>query len=349
MVAEGRVLLRVEHLEHRARRVAAEVGAHLVDLVDHQHRVVRAGVAQRAEDRPGHRPDVGAAVAADLRLVAHAADRDALERALQAAGDRAARARSCPRRAGRRSRGSTSARRASACARRGTRGCGPSPPRCRSGRGRAACAPPSGRACPRSTATRAGWRATPGRCGSRPCSADCGGRRSKRWSSRSACLQACSGRPASLELLAQLLRLGLAARRPRRAPPGSPSAAGAGSTRAGPCPSRTGPATGCACRSPPARARGRAARRAVRSRLVTFALLEQLLLVLGLDPQRPGDHVRELGGVVEVGDRDLELLRQVGQLLDDSREGGLHVAVRAPRARATARPRRAPRSMRATR
>ena len=37
VVAEGRVLLRVEHLEHRRRRVAAVVGAHLVDLVDHEH------------------------------------------------------------------------------------------------------------------------------------------------------------------------------------------------------------------------------------------------------------------------------------------------------------------------
>ena len=40
VVAEGRVLLGVEHLEHRARRVAAEVRAHLVDLVDHEQRVV---------------------------------------------------------------------------------------------------------------------------------------------------------------------------------------------------------------------------------------------------------------------------------------------------------------------
>ena len=90
VVAERRVLLGVEHLEHRAGRVAAEVGAHLVDLVDHEQRVVGARVAQRADDRPGHRADVGAAVAADLGLVAHAADADALELAAQRAGDRLA-------------------------------------------------------------------------------------------------------------------------------------------------------------------------------------------------------------------------------------------------------------------
>ena len=92
VVAEGVVLRRVEDLEHRARRVAAEVGAHLVDLVDHEHRVARAGVAQRADDRAGHRADVGAAVAADLGLVADAADRDPLELAAERAGDRAAEA-----------------------------------------------------------------------------------------------------------------------------------------------------------------------------------------------------------------------------------------------------------------
>ena len=90
MVAERVVLLGVEHLEHRARRIAAEVRAHLVDLVDHQQRVVGAGVAHRPDDRPRHRADVGAPVAADLGLVAHAADAEALELAPQRPGDRAA-------------------------------------------------------------------------------------------------------------------------------------------------------------------------------------------------------------------------------------------------------------------
>ena len=92
VVAEGVVLRRVEDLEHRARRVAAEVGAHLVDLVDHEDRVARAGVAQGADDRAGHRADVGAAMPADLGLVAHAADRDALELAAEGARDRLAEA-----------------------------------------------------------------------------------------------------------------------------------------------------------------------------------------------------------------------------------------------------------------
>ena len=57
------------------------------------------------------------------------------------------------------------------------------------------------------------------------------------------------------------------------------------------------------------------------------ALLEQGLLLLGLDAQRAGDQVRELGRIVEVGHRHQQLLGQIGQLLDDAREGALHVAM----------------------
>ena len=73
VVVEGLVLLGVEHFEQRRRRVAAEVGRHLVDLVEQEHRVARAGLLQALDDLAGQRADVGAPVAADLGLVAHAA------------------------------------------------------------------------------------------------------------------------------------------------------------------------------------------------------------------------------------------------------------------------------------
>ena len=57
------------------------------------------------------------------------------------------------------------------------------------------------------------------------------------------------------------------------------------------------------------------------------ALLEQLLALLGLDPQRAGDHVRQLRRVLEVRHRQLQLLGEIGDLLDDLGEGGLDVAV----------------------
>ena len=55
-------------------------------------------------------------------------------------------------------------------------------------------------------------------------------------------------------------------------------------------------------------------------------LFEQSLLLLGGDPQRAGDQVAEGGGVFDVGHRHLQLLGQVGDVLDDLREGALHVA-----------------------
>ena len=88
MVAERTVLRRIEHLEHRARGIAAHVGAHLVDLVDQQDRIHGFRVAQGADDRAGHCTDVRPAMAADLRLVTHAAHREARELPPERAGDR---------------------------------------------------------------------------------------------------------------------------------------------------------------------------------------------------------------------------------------------------------------------
>ena len=133
VIVEGVVLLRVEHLEQRRRRIAAEVHRHLVDLVEQEDRVARAGLLQALDDLARQRADVGAAMAADLGLVAHAAERDAHELAARGARDRLA------------ERGLADARRADeaedralhalrpAPAPRGTRGCAPSASRARSG------------------------------------------------------------------------------------------------------------------------------------------------------------------------------------------------------------------------
>ena len=55
-------------------------------------------------------------------------------------------------------------------------------------------------------------------------------------------------------------------------------------------------------------------------------LLQQLLLLLDRDAQGAGDQMAERGGVVEVGDRHLQLLGQVGNLLNDLRERALHIS-----------------------
>ena len=77
VVGEGVVLRRVEHLEQRARRVALVGDAELVDLVEQEDRVLGAGLPHPLDDPAGHGADVGAPVAADVGLVAHAAEGDA--------------------------------------------------------------------------------------------------------------------------------------------------------------------------------------------------------------------------------------------------------------------------------
>jgi hypothetical protein len=79
VVAERVVLLGVEHLQQRRGRVAAEVHAELVDLVEQEQRIARADLGEALQHLARHRADVGAAVAADLGLVAHAAQRHADE------------------------------------------------------------------------------------------------------------------------------------------------------------------------------------------------------------------------------------------------------------------------------
>ena len=79
------VLRRVEHLEQRGTRVAAVVGAHLVDLVEQHDGVHRPRLADGAHDAAGQRTDIGTPMTADLGLIAHAAEGDTNELAAQRA------------------------------------------------------------------------------------------------------------------------------------------------------------------------------------------------------------------------------------------------------------------------
>ena len=87
MIGEAVVLLRIEHLEQRRARVAAEVGAQLVDLVEHHHGIDGGRLLHRLDDPPRERADVGAAMPADLGLVADAAQREPHELAVGGASD----------------------------------------------------------------------------------------------------------------------------------------------------------------------------------------------------------------------------------------------------------------------
>ena len=88
VVDEHEVLFRIEHFEQRRRGIAAEVHRHLVDFVEHEDRVLGAGLFHHLNDLAGQGADVGAAMAADFRFIAHAAQRHADELAAGRLGDR---------------------------------------------------------------------------------------------------------------------------------------------------------------------------------------------------------------------------------------------------------------------
>ena len=88
VVLEVGVLLRVEHLEQCRGRIAAEIRGHLVHFVQHEDGVLGAGLLHRLDDLAGQRADVSAAMAANLRLIAHAAQRHADKLAAGGLGDR---------------------------------------------------------------------------------------------------------------------------------------------------------------------------------------------------------------------------------------------------------------------
>ena len=81
------VLFRIEHFQQGRRRIATEIGAHLVDFIEQEQGIAHADFRQRLQNLARHRADVGAAMAADFRFVAYAAQGHAHELAVRRAGD----------------------------------------------------------------------------------------------------------------------------------------------------------------------------------------------------------------------------------------------------------------------
>ena len=90
VIAERAVLFGIEDLQQRRGRIAAEIGAQLVDFIEHEDRIARSRAADVLDDLARKRADVGSPMAADLRLVAHAAQRNADELPPHGVGDRSA-------------------------------------------------------------------------------------------------------------------------------------------------------------------------------------------------------------------------------------------------------------------
>src|SRR4030095_6282695 len=72
------------------RGITAKVVADFVDLVQHEHRIVDAGAANRLDHPSRHGSDISPAMAAQFSLVMHAAEAKAFEFAADSASDRLA-------------------------------------------------------------------------------------------------------------------------------------------------------------------------------------------------------------------------------------------------------------------
>ena len=69
VIDEHEILFRIEHFQQRRRRIAAEVRRHLVDFVEHEDRILGAGLFHHLDDLARQSANVGPAVATDFRFV----------------------------------------------------------------------------------------------------------------------------------------------------------------------------------------------------------------------------------------------------------------------------------------
>src|SRR5262245_12456159 len=81
------VLRWIENLQKCRRRIATEVPAHLVDLVQHQYGVIHVGAPHGLNDPPRKGSDIGPAMASQFRFIMHAAQAEPFERATHGSGD----------------------------------------------------------------------------------------------------------------------------------------------------------------------------------------------------------------------------------------------------------------------
>ena len=69
MIGEHRILLRIEHLQHRAGRIALVIAGHFVDLIDQEDRIHRLCLFHRLDETARHAAQIRAAMAADLAFI----------------------------------------------------------------------------------------------------------------------------------------------------------------------------------------------------------------------------------------------------------------------------------------
>ena len=88
MVAERAVLLGSRTSGSAAAGSAPKIHRHFIDFIEQKDPVVRSGIFDPLDGPAGHGSYVCAAMSADFRFIAHAAERVGSNLRLKAAGDR---------------------------------------------------------------------------------------------------------------------------------------------------------------------------------------------------------------------------------------------------------------------
>src|SRR6266446_4294906 len=83
VVAERVILRWIKNFEQGCRRITTKITPQLVDLIEHEHRVIGIGTPQRLQNPARERTNVGAPMPAQLGFVVHATEAETLEFAPQ--------------------------------------------------------------------------------------------------------------------------------------------------------------------------------------------------------------------------------------------------------------------------
>ena len=76
VIVEVFILLGIQHLKQCCRRVATEIVAHFIDLIEQEKRITGFRFFHALNQLAGHRPDIGTTVATNFRFITHAAERN---------------------------------------------------------------------------------------------------------------------------------------------------------------------------------------------------------------------------------------------------------------------------------
>src|SRR4051794_22072507 len=75
VIHEHVILFRIEHFEERSRRITTKIHRHFIDFVEHEDRVSGASLLHHLNNLSRQGSDISPPMAADLSLIADAAER----------------------------------------------------------------------------------------------------------------------------------------------------------------------------------------------------------------------------------------------------------------------------------